>query len=312
MTPPSPGHVGRFAPSPTGPLHAGSLLAALGSWLYARRHGGRWLLRMEDLDPPREPPGAAENQLATLARLGLHADAPVLWQSRRHAAYAEALARLQAEGLAFPCACSRADLAATAGIHRGCVVPPPRDPRAGSVRLRVDDRPIAFDDAVHGRIVQRLASSVGDVVLRRADGLWAYQLACVVDDAFQGVTHVVRGADLLDSTPRQIALQRALGLPTPHYLHLPLRRDAQGRKLSKSEGAAAIEGQNPLELLRTAWLALGQDPAHWPGAATPEAALAAAVPAFDPASIPPDPAGGAIGPARHCDARHSSELADKG
>jgi len=312
MTLLSPGHVGRFAPSPTGPLHAGSLLAALGSWMYARRHGGRWLLRMEDLDPPREPLGAAENQLATLARLGLHADGPVLWQSRRHAAYAEALARLQAEGLAFPCACSRADLAATAGIHRGCVVPPPQDPRTGSVRLRVDDRPIAFDDEVHGRIVQRLASSVGDVVLRRADGLWAYQLACVVDDAFQGVTHIVRGADLLDSTPRQIALQRALGLPTPHYLHLPLRRDARGRKLSKSEGAAAIDGQNPLELLRAAWLALGQDPAHWPGAATPEAALAAAVPAFDPSRIPPDPVGGAIDPARHCDAQHSSELADKG
>lgn len=312
MTPSSSPYIGRFAPSPTGPLHAGSLLAALGSWLHARRHGGRWLLRVEDLDPPREPPGSAEDQLATLARLGLHADGPVLWQSRRHAAYAEALARLQADGLAFRCGCSRADLAASAGIHRGCITAPPADPRAGSVRLRVDDRPIAFDDAVHGRIVQHLASTVGDVVLRRADGLWAYQLACVVDDAFQGITHIVRGADLLDSTPRQIALQQALGLPTPHYLHLPLRRDAQGRKLSKSEGAASIDGQKPLDLLRAAWAALGQEPADWPGGATPEAALAAAVPAFDPARIPPDPIGGAPDTARHCDAGHSSGLLDRG
>jgi len=312
VTPSSSPYIGRFAPSPTGPLHLGSLLAALGSWLHARHHGGRWLLRMEDIDPAREPPGTAEEQLATLARLGLHADGPVLWQSRRHAAYAEALTRLQAGGLAFRCGCSRADLAASAGIHRGCVAAVPSDPLAGSVRLRVDDRPIAFDDAVHGRIVQHLASTVGDVVLRRADGLWAYQLACVVDDAFQGVTHVVRGADLLDSTPRQIALQRALGLPTPHYLHLPLRRDAEGRKLSKSEGAASIDGRKPLDLLRAAWAALGQDPTDWPGAATPEAALAAAVAAFDPARIPPDPFGGAPGPARYCDAGHSSDPRNRG
>jgi glutamyl-Q tRNA(Asp) synthetase len=321
MTPPSPGYVGRFAPSPTGPLHAGSLLAALGSWLHARKHSGCWRVRVEDLDPPREPPGAAEAQLASLARLGLHPDGPVLWQSRRHAAYAEALAQLLAEGHAFRCGCSRADLAATGGIHRRCVAPLPADASAGSVRLRVDDRVIGFHDAVHGRIVQHLGRTVGDVVLRRADGFWAYQLACVVDDAFQGVTDVVRGADLLDSTPRQIALQQALGLPTPRYLHLPLRRDAAGRKLSKSEGAAAIDGQPPLELLRAAWVALGQDPGHWPGGASPEAALAAAVPAFDPARIPPDPAAGAPlpgpgelagSPPRGCDGGHSLERPDRG
>lgn len=268
------------------------MLAALGSWLHARHHGGRWLVRVEDLDPPREPPGAAGAQLATLARLGLAHDGEVLWQSRRHAAYAEALDRLLREGKAFPCACSRSDLAATGGVHRGCVAAPPLPHAPQSVRLRVDDQPIVFEDRVHGRVEQRLRESVGDVVLKRGDGFWAYQLACVLDDAFQGVTHVVRGADLLASTPRQIALQRALGLPTPAYVHLALRRDASGRKLSKSEGAASVDGRRPLDVLQDAWDALGQGADRWPGGATPEAALAAALPLFDPDRLPRDGADG--------------------
>lgn len=312
MTLPSLGYVGRFAPSPTGPLHAGSVLAAVGSWLHARHQGGRWRVRVEDLDPPREPPGSAEAQLATLARLGLHADGPVLWQSQRHTAYAEALEHLLANGLAFRCACSRADLAAQGGLHHACVAPPPTRPDSGSVRLRIDARPISFDDAVHGRITQNLRATVGDVVLRRADGLWAYQLACVVDDAAMGVTDVVRGADLLDSTPRQIALQHALGLPTPRYLHLPLRRNAEGQKLSKSEGAAAVDGRPPLDLLREAWAALGQVAEHWPGGPTPEAALAAAVPAFEPGRIPRDAAFTPATAVPSCDRQHSSGALDRG
>ncbi|WP_037412056.1 tRNA glutamyl-Q(34) synthetase GluQRS [Silanimonas lenta] len=287
MTPsPAPSYVGRFAPSPTGPLHWGSVLAAFGSWLHARHHGGRWLVRIEDLDPPRERPGAAQAQLATLARLGLHPDGEVLFQSRRHARYREALDTLLARGLAFPCLCSRSDLAASGGIHRACVPVPEGARRTRSFRLRVDDRRLGFDDAVHGRIEQDLRHEVGDVVLRRADGYWAYQLAVVVDDADQGISHVVRGADLLDSTPRQIALQQALGFPTPRYLHLPLWCDAQGRKLSKSEGAEAVDGQPPLAVLRRCWRALGQPDAAWPDLRSPEAAAAEAAKRFDPARIP--------------------------
>lgn len=279
-------YVGRFAPSPTGPLHWGSVLAAFGSWLHARHHGGRWLVRIEDLDPPRERPGAAAAQLDTLARLGLHADGEIVFQSRRHALYRRALDALLDAGLAFPCRCSRADLAASGGIHRACVAVPDDALRTRSFRLRVPDAVIGFDDPVHGRFEQHLRRDVGDVVLRRADGLWAYQLAVVVDDAAQGVTHVVRGADLLDSTPRQIALQRALGLPTPSYLHLPLWRDDEGRKLSKSEGAAAVDGQSAEAVLRRCWCSLGQPIEAWPEWQGAETTLAAAAAAFDLARIP--------------------------
>src|SRR5690606_14701318 len=226
-TPTHPGYRGRFAPSPTGPLHLGSLLAALGSWLLARHHRGEWLVRMEDLDPPREVPGAAAEQLRTLAAFGLESDAPVLWQSTRGDAYQATLDRLLASGRAFACHCSRAALAADGGVHRHCVPGAARpDP---AIRLRVPDgASVAFDDAIQGRFERNVATAVGDFVLRRADGPWAYQLAVVVDDAAQGITDVVRGADLLDSTPRQILLQRALGLPTPGYAHLPLVVDAEG------------------------------------------------------------------------------------
>ena len=284
----APRHRGRFAPSPTGPLHFGSLLTALGSWLMARRAGGEWWVRIEDLDPPREVAGAAEAQLRTLAGFGLVSDGPVVRQRDRHDLYRAALDRLLADGQAFACGCSRAALAESGGIHRACVA----GARAGrmAVRLRVPDgSTVAFDDALCGRCVQDVAAEVGDVVLLRADGYWAYQLAVVVDDADQGITDVVRGADLLDSTPRQILLQRALGLPTPAYAHLPLVVDAEGRKLSKSLAAVPVDGDDPLPTLRLAWRALGQPPGPFEAPGMPARGLARAVDAFDPGLIPRKP-----------------------
>ncbi|MFT3898464.1 MAG: tRNA glutamyl-Q(34) synthetase GluQRS [Thermomonas sp.] len=279
---------GRFAPSPTGPLHFGSLVAAFGSWLAARRAGGEWLVRVEDLDPPREVPGAAEAQLQTLAGFGFEPDGPVWRQSERGVAYRAALERLLADGLAFECHCSRGDLAGEGGIHRRCIAGAHRSDPA--IRLRVPDGcEIAFEDAVHGRIVQRVDREVGDFVLRRADGPWAYQLAVVVDDAAQGITDIVRGADLLDSTPRQVLLQRALGLPTPRYLHLPLVVDGQGRKLSKSLASLPVDAADPVPGLRAAWKALGQRGDVLSGIASRDALLAAATGAFDPARIPRGP-----------------------
>lgn len=276
---------GRFAPSPTGPLHFGSLVAALGSWLMARHAGGAWWVRIEDLDPPREVPGAAEDQLRTLAGFGLVSDAPVVRQSERHDRYRTALDRLLADGLAFACACSRSVLAAGGGVHRACVPGPARAETA--VRLRVPDGSVvAFDDALCGRFAQDVSTDVGDVVLLRADGCWAYQLAVVVDDAEQGITDVVRGADLLDSTPRQILLQRALGLPTPRYAHLPLIVDADGRKLSKSLAAVPVDGDDPLPALRLAWRALGQRPGPFDAPGAVARGLATATAAFDPGLIP--------------------------
>ncbi len=276
---------GRFAPSPTGPLHFGSLLAAFGSWLLARHAGGEWLVRIEDLDPPREIAGAADGQLRVLAAFGLQSDAPVLRQSQRHALYQATLDDLLARGHAFECHCSRADLAGDGGIHRACVAGAQRpDP---AIRLRVPDGTvIGFDDLLQGPQQQDVAREVGDFVLRRADGNWAYQLAVVVDDAAQGITDVVRGADLLDSTPRQILLQRLLGLPTPRYAHLPLVVDEEGRKLSKSDAAMPVDPGDPLHALRTAWRALGQAPALLQGAGSVSALLHTAVDGFEPARIP--------------------------
>ena len=247
FTPPAlplAGYRGRFAPSPTGPLHFGSLLAAFGSWLLARRAGGEWLVRIEDPDPPREIPGAAMEQLRTLAAFGLQADGPVLRQSGRGDVYQAALDRLLASGAAFACHCSRSDLADDGGIHRQCVAGVVRTTPA--FRLRVPPATmVSFDDGIQGRVGQDVSEEVGDFVLKRADGYWAYQLAVVVDDAAQGITDVVRGADLLDSTPRQILLQRALGLATPRYAHLPLVVDAQGHKVSKSLAALPVEKVEP-------------------------------------------------------------------
>ena len=282
---PRPVHRGRFAPSPTGPLHAGSMLAALGSWLLARQAGGEWLLRIEDIDPPREVAGAASDQLRTLAAFGLHHDGEIARQSRRGHLYRDALDRLLVRGQAFECHCSRSELAASGGIHRQCVATAPRaDP---AIRLRVADGcEIAFEDAVHGRIVQRVGRDVGDFVLLRADGLWAYQLAVVVDDAEQGITDVVRGADLLDSTPRQILLQRALGLPTPRHAHLPLLLGDDGRKLSKSDAALPVDTADPLATLRALWHCLGQAPLPADAMRSTAAFLAAAATAFRLERVP--------------------------
>jgi len=280
---------GRFAPSPTGPLHFGSLVAALGSWLIARRNNGDWLLRIEDIDPPREIAGAALQQIETLAAFGMQSDEPVLWQSTRSDAYADALNKLIDAGHAFTCRCSRSDLATEAGIHRLCIANDAtreRTDRLPAIRLRVRDGRIGFDDAIQGRYEQIAERDIGDVVLRRADGLWAYQLAVVVDDAAQGITEVVRGADLLDSTPRQILLQRALGLSTPAYAHLPLVVDKDGRKFAKSSAALPIDAAGALPALRTAYAFLGQDAAAIADARTPDALLRRALDAFQPARVP--------------------------
>jgi len=276
------GYRGRFAPSPTGPLHFGSLVAALGSWLDARHHDGSWLLRIEDIDPPRERPGATVAQLRTLQAMGLEADEPPLRQSSRREAYDAALAQLLAAGLAFECRCSRSDLAPSGGIHRACVEHPSGLNTA--LRMRMPAECIGFIDRLRGAQAQDVRREVGDVVLRRSDGLYAYQLAVVVDDAWQGVTDIVRGADLIESTPRQIALQRMLGLGTPRYLHLPLALDGAGQKLSKSLAALPIDDRDPLPALRAAWRFLLPDlPA--PTAGSVERWLQRAVAAYRPDAL---------------------------
>jgi glutamyl-Q tRNA(Asp) synthetase len=276
---------GRFAPSPTGYLHFGSLVAAVGSWLCARHAGGEWLLRMEDIDPPREVAGSAASILAALPAFGLLADAPALFQSRRVAAYDAAFERLRAAGQVFPCWCSRSDLAGAGGIHRdGHCVASPHPGQAPAWRLRVPDVTIAFDDALQGPQRQNLRDEVGDFVIRRVEGFYSYQLACVVDDACQGITEVVRGQDLLDSTARQIWLQRCLGLPAPKYRHLPLVLDGEGHKLSKSGQAFPIDPADPLPALRRA-LAFLRAPAP-PAAADAHQLLAQALANFDPADLP--------------------------
>ena len=276
-------YLGRFAPSPTGPLHAGSLVAALASWLDARAHGGRWLVRIEDIDPPRCPPGVNQQILRQLHACHLVPDAPPQWQSQRHALYAQALAQLQADGWAYPCGCTRRDMdaafAAQGLVHeRHGERPYPgtcRDglhgkvgrtwrfhtlrfqhwlnaqwaagantPSAGSPFFVADQR-IHWHDRLLGPMQQDVAATVGDFLVQRADALWAYQLAVVVDDAEQRITDVARGADLADNTPRQILLQQALGLPTPRYIHTPLVLQPDGEKLSKQYGAPAVNTDTP-------------------------------------------------------------------
>jgi glutamyl-Q tRNA(Asp) synthetase len=258
---------GRFAPSPTGPLHFGSLVAAVGSYLEARRNRGAWLVRMEDLDRPREAIGAADAILRVLEAYGFEWDEVVMRQSRRSAAYAAALERLQREGAVFPCACTRREVSDSAlgetiePVYPGTCrngIPPGRSARA--VRMRVGETVIGFEDRLQGEVEQNLAAEVGDFVVRRADGAFAYQLAVVVDDFEQGITDVVRGADLLASTPRQILLQRRLGCLTLRYAHLPVAVNRSGEKLSKQTLAAALE---PADAPRNLWSALrflGQEP----------------------------------------------------
>lgn len=273
-------YIGRFAPSPTGPLHAGSLVAALASYLDARAHGGRWLVRIEDIDEARSVPGAATDMLATLKAFGMQPDGEIVWQSRRKLLYEAAFAQLGTR--VYPCGCSRKEIvdsrvglaADGAAIYPGtCRSGLAADRRPRAWRLRVPDFAdpaaiIHFEDRWQGRVEENLATSVGDFVLRRADGFWAYQMAVVVDDADQGVTHVVRGADLLESTTRQIWLQIALNLPTPRYLHVPVVENERGEKLSKQTGAAPIDRHQPLkELLLAAnrlGLALQPTPASLP------------------------------------------------
>jgi len=263
------GYIGRFAPSPTGPLHAGSLVAALASWLDARAHGGRWLMRIEDVDTARCLPGADQVILDQLAALGLHSDEAPVWQSKRGALYQAALDRLIAQGLAYPCACSRGDIALALSLqgrphqrHGELVYPGTcrggtggRAPRAW--RFRVPQGIVSWHDRRLGPQQQDVEREVGDFVLKRADGMWAYQLAVVVDDAQQGITDIVRGEDLADNTARQILLQRALGVPTPRYLHTPLVLAGNGEKLSKQNGAQAIDTSDHLRALNAAAHVLG-------------------------------------------------------
>jgi glutamyl-Q tRNA(Asp) synthetase len=266
-TPPSR-TCGRFAPSPTGPLHFGSLVAALGSYLEARTNGGRWLVRMEDVDAPRCKPQHADAILATLENCGFEWDGAVMVQSTRTERYREVLEQLKASGAVYPCGCTRAELAALevpAGIDGAPVYPGtcraglPSGKQARAWRLRLEGT-VGFDDGVQGPQSQRLERDVGDCVLLRADGLFAYQLAVVVDDADQGIDHVIRGADLIHSTPRQIRLQQLLGLPVPHYAHLPVALDAQGQKLSKQTLAAPVDAVHMPQALFAALRFLGQNP----------------------------------------------------
>ena len=259
---------GRFAPSPTGPLHFGSLVAALASCLDARRHGGEWRVRLEDVDAPRNVPGAAESILACLEAHGFAWDGPVLWQSTRLEAYRAVLDGLLAAGLAYGCCCSRKEIAARASrtaVDGGLLYPGtcrpglPAGRQARAWRLRVAGE-VGFEDRLQGRQIQQLEQEVGDFVLLRADGQFAYQLAVVVDDAQQGITHVVRGADLLDSTPRQIFLQRCLGYPEPVHAHLPVATNAAGEKLSKQTRAPALVPERASASLVAALEFLGQRP----------------------------------------------------
>lgn len=291
-------YIGRFAPTPSGLLHAGSLAAALASWLDARAHDGLWRVRIEDLDTPRNVVGAAESILDQLGRCGLHPDGGVLWQSQRTAHYEAALRQLVDQGDAFPCGCSRRDLAAAASpssarparheerVYPGTCRSGLHGKPARSWRLRTQrGDEIAADVSVVvewrdrrlGAQRQDVAHEVGDFVLKRADGVWAYQLAVVVDDAEQGITDVVRGEDLAGNTPRQILLQRRLGVPTPRYLHTPLVLGADGEKLSKQNGAHALDLASPLMALRDAGRVLGIDDAE--GATVPDW-LASAVTAW--------------------------------
>ena len=280
-------YVGRFAPSPTGPLHFGSLIAALASYLDARSHQGRWLLRMEDLDPPREPPGAASQILSQLTQLGLHWDDEVLYQSSQLEHYEEVLAQLQAMQMCFPCDCSRPQVKAMGSVYdgscRGRREPPAKD---YALRLKTRDLEIGFHDLVQAHYQQNIAHDIGDFVVRRKDRLFAYQLAVVVDDQVQGITHVIRGFDLLDSTPRQIYLQQLLGYAQPNYGHIPILVDQTGQKLSKQRFAPAIEASNGKLLHHEALQFLGQSPPATHKFRTMESLLEWAIENWDIQAVP--------------------------
>jgi glutamyl-Q tRNA(Asp) synthetase len=255
------GYIGRFAPSPTGPLHFGSLLAALASFLDARANQGKWLMRVEDLDPPREPAGSADLILQQLQDLGMNWDDEVLYQSARMDAYEEVVALLQDKGLCYPCDCTRPQIREMGLVYNGSCRErsiPPAKPYA--IRLKTDALEIGFDDEIQGRFSQQLELDAGDFVIRRKDELFAYQLAVVVDDEFQHITHVVRGWDLLDSTPRQIYLQRMLEYQEMSYAHIPIIVDEKGQKLSKQAFAPSIETDRASDAIYKALIFLGQAP----------------------------------------------------
>ncbi|MDT8427648.1 MAG: tRNA glutamyl-Q(34) synthetase GluQRS [Pseudomonadales bacterium] len=257
---PDPPYIGRFAPSPTGELHFGSLLAALASYLDAKHHRGLWLLRMEDLDPEREPTGAASSILQALEKFGLHWDGPVLYQSTRLEAYQSVLDELTAAGMIYPCSCSRKRVRALGGIYDGhCRFHCPK-PGPHAMRVYVGTANPGFTDLIQGPFSQNLAASSGDFIVRRRDGLFAYQLAVVIDDHYQEINHIVRGADLLESTPRQIYLQQLLSAPCPVYAHIPIATNALNQKLSKQHFAEVLDLAQAPRQLNQALCFLGQKP----------------------------------------------------
>ena len=281
-----PPYIGRFAPTPSGYLHFGSLVAALASYLDARAVGGRWLVRMEDLDPPREVPGAQAAILQTLEAYGFEWDAEVVCQSQRTDAYADVLQRWLEQGLAYACTCSRKQLEGSHGLYPGTCREQYHSLSDAAIRLRVPALRYGFNDRVQGPFAQDLAREVGDFVIRRRDGLHAYQLAVVLDDAWQGITDVVRGADLLDSTPRQLYLQELLGLPQPRYLHVPLLTQPDGHKLGKTYRSPALPAEQASALLLRALRALGQDSDAHLAQARPAEVLAWATTRWDASRIP--------------------------
>ncbi|MFW0756222.1 tRNA glutamyl-Q(34) synthetase GluQRS [Pseudomonas sp. H11T01] len=282
----SPAYIGRFAPTPSGYLHFGSLVAAVASYLDARSVGGRWLVRMEDLDPPREEPGAQVAILAALEHYGFEWDGEMVRQSERHDAYAEVLNRLFNHGLAYACTCSRKQLAPYHGVYPGLCRNAGHAIEGAAIRLRVPELEYHFEDRVQGEFRQHLGRDVGDFVIRRRDGLYAYQLAVVLDDAWQGVTDIVRGADLLDSTPRQLYLQELLGLPQPRYLHVPLITQPDGHKLGKSYRSPPLANDQATPLLLRALRALGQKPGNELDYASPREVLNWGIRHWDAALIP--------------------------
>ncbi len=289
---PPTSYCGRFAPSPTGPLHFGSLVAALASFLEARRQGGRWLLRIDDIDPPREQPGAADDIQRTLEAFRLEWDGPVLYQSRRRELHDQALTVLADRGMAFDCGCTRRDIAERARqgpnglIYPGTCrngLPPGREPRA--LRVPVDDVLISFEDALQGPQRCELAQAIGDFIVRRADGCIAYHLAAAVDDGDAVISHVVRGADLLWCTPPQLYLMQLLGLRPPHYMHLPVAVNAEGQKLSKQSHAAPLDARNASRSLHAALVFLRQQPPAELIAATPSTLLGWALEHWNPDAL---------------------------
>lgn len=280
-------YIGRFAPTPSGHLHFGSLVAALASYLDARAAGGQWLLRMEDLDPPREVPGAQDSILRTLERYGLHWDGPVLKQSSRFEAYRAIVERLFEQGLAYACRCSRKQLEDYGAVYPGLCRNACHARSDAAIRIRVPELIYTFEDRVQGRFAQHLGREVGDFIIQRRDGLFAYQLAVVLDDAYQGINQIVRGADLLDSTPRQLYLQELLGLPQPRYLHLPLLTQADGHKLGKSFRSPPLPASQIPALLCRGLRALGhQPPAELNHAEHPEQVLNWGIVHWDSTLIP--------------------------